>query len=66
MFLECEEWKKFEKKTFVFNFRSLLVLMVSVILSWSRVRKTSGASFRRGDFAPREPEFDPEFGDANF
>ena len=22
----------------------------------------SGASFRRGDFAPREPEFDPEFG----
>ena len=30
------------------------------------VYKRSGASFRRGDFAPREPEFDPEFGDANF
>ena len=28
--------------------------------------KISGASFRRGDFAPREPEFGVEFWDANF
>ena len=28
--------------------------------------KYSGASFRRGDFAPREPEFGVEFWDANF
>ena len=26
----------------------------------------SGASFRRGDFAPREPEFGVEFWDTNF
>ena len=31
-----------------------------------KAHKLSGASFRRGDFAPREPEFDPKFGDANF
>ena len=29
-------------------------------------KKLSGASFRRGDFAPREPEFGVEFWDANF
>ena len=28
--------------------------------------KTSGASFRREDLAPREPEFGVEFWDANF
>ena len=31
-----------------------------------RCRNFSGASFRRGDFAPREPEFGVEFWDANF
>ena len=28
--------------------------------------RASGASFRRGDFAPREPEFGVKFWDANF
>ena len=31
-----------------------------------RVHEKSGASFRTGDFAPREPEFGVEFWDANF
>ena len=45
--------------------RNLLYRFPCWLLS-SSSSSSSSASFRRGDFAPREPEFGVEFWDANF